>query len=135
VECIQVWARREGEAQALAEEYETPGRSVMALRREEGPARAPGLVVNATPQGMEGHAPEALACPADWIPKGGVCFDLVYRPRWTPLLKAARSRGGEVIHGLEMLVYQAAGAFEKWTGASFPAEGILARLEEEERGR
>ena len=43
-------------------------------------------------------------------------FDLVYVAAETPLLAAARARGLRAANGEEMLVAQAAIAFERWTG-------------------
>lgn len=46
----------------------------------------------------------------------GTVFDLVYKPLTTPLLQRAEALGCNVIQGIEMLVHQAAAAFEIWTG-------------------
>jgi shikimate dehydrogenase len=46
--------------------------------------------------------------------------DLIYHPRETALLKGAKQQGAKVHEGLGMLVYQAAIAFEKWTGVPAP---------------
>ena len=43
-------------------------------------------------------------------------FDLVYVPAETPLVAAARARGLRAANGSEMLIAQAAIAFERWTG-------------------
>ena len=45
-------------------------------------------------------------------------FDLVYVPAETPLLRAARERGLKAANGSEMLIAQAAAAFERWTGVA-----------------
>ncbi|VVM04825.1 shikimate dehydrogenase [Methylacidimicrobium tartarophylax] len=47
-------------------------------------------------------------------------FDLRYWPAHLPLLQAARTRGALTANGLGMLLYQAALAFELWTGTSAP---------------
>jgi shikimate dehydrogenase len=47
---------------------------------------------------------------------------MVYTPRWTDLLGAAREAGATVVSGLSMLVYQGARAFELWTGRPAPVE-------------
>jgi shikimate dehydrogenase len=49
-------------------------------------------------------------------------FDMVYEPRETPLLAAAKARGCATIDGVEMLVAQAVGQFEAWTGQAAPVE-------------
>lgn len=99
---------------------------VEALRREFGLAAAqPGadLVINATSLGMHrpGTAPvgpepfEALLGP--YARDCRVAFDLIYTPRHTPFLAWAAARGMATLDGLDMLVRQAAHAFELWTGA------------------
>ena len=71
-------------------------------------------VVNATPVGMlpdRGMAvPEALLNRDLWV------ADAVYTPLWTPLLTAARAKGIRHMTGRELAVYQAADAFELFTG-------------------
>ena len=42
--------------------------------------------------------------------------DAVYSPLWTPLLTAAKAKGAEVMTGRELAIYQAADAFELFTG-------------------
>ena len=71
-------------------------------------------VVNATPVGMlpdRGMAvPEVLLRSDLWV------ADAVYTPLWTPLLTAARATGARVMTGRELAIYQAADAFELFTG-------------------
>jgi shikimate dehydrogenase len=55
-----------------------------------------------------------------------VVFDMVYEPRETPLLAAARARGCTTIDGVEMLVAQAVGQFEAWSGVGAPVEAMTA---------
>ena len=79
------------------------------------------LIVNATPLGMT----RSLKLPAvvvDTIRRGHVVFDLVYRKRPTNLLDEARLRGARTVDGLSMLVWQAAGSFELWTGRPAPLD-------------
>jgi shikimate dehydrogenase len=65
---------------------------------------------------------------------GLVVFDMVYEPCDTPLLRAARAAGCRTIDGLEMLVAQAVGQFEAWTGRTAPTgamtQAALSALEE-----
>ena len=60
--------------------------------------------------------PPTLAALAD----GVLVADLIYLPAVTPLLAAAEARGLRTLNGLGMLVYQAAEAFERWTGLPAP---------------
>ena len=68
------------------------------------------LLVNASPLGMAGGLP--LAVDLDGLPPDTLVYDLVYDPVETPLLATARERGLPTISGLDMLVGQAAVAFE-----------------------
>jgi shikimate dehydrogenase len=71
------------------------------------------LAVNATTVGMvdPGTTLDAAALPAH-----ATVFDLVYVPPETPLVATARARGLRAANGSEMLIAQAAIAFERWTG-------------------
>jgi shikimate dehydrogenase len=55
---------------------------------------------------------------------GLTVFDLVYRPRVTRLLAAARVLGCKTVEGVEMLVEQGALSFEIWTGVRAPSEAM-----------
>jgi shikimate dehydrogenase len=78
-----------------------------ALRRAVG-------VINATPVGMLPDRgtpiPDALLHRDLWV------ADAVYSPLWTPLLNAAKAKGAVVKTGRDLAVYQAADAFELFTG-------------------
>ena len=72
-----------------------------------------GLAVNATTVGM---VDPGATIDVDALPAEATVFDLVYVPPETPLLRAARARGLRAANGSEMLIQQAAIAFERWTG-------------------
>lgn len=89
------------------------------------------VVVHATPVGMAGgEAPSATAFPVEWLRGTELVFDLVYRPRTTPLLQQASARGCKVLDGLEMFVRQAAAQYRLWAGTE-PPVGVLRRAAEE----
>ncbi len=79
------------------------------------------LVVNATPVGMSPH-PDASPIPTGLLRSGIIVFDSVYNPSRTRLLREAREAGAITVGGLDMLVWQGALAFEKWTGMKAPVE-------------
>jgi shikimate dehydrogenase len=54
--------------------------------------------------------PDALLHDGLWV------ADAVYSPLWTPLLTTARARGATVTTGRDLAIYQAADAFELFTG-------------------
>lgn len=79
------------------------------------------LLVNASPLGMKGQEP--LEIDLSPLPEHALVYDLVYAPIETALLKAARARDLETVDGLEMLVGQAAIAFELFFGSPPPDDG------------
>ncbi len=83
------------------------------------------LVIDATPVGMDGVA-EDEGWPADpsRLGPGQVAADLVYAPRPTPWLAAARAAGATTLDGLGMLVHQAAAQLALWTGLDPPVEAM-----------
>ena len=78
------------------------------------------LLVNSSSLGMTGHPPLDLDLSA--LPDDAIVYDLVYSPLQTELLKTAEARGLDTIDGLDMLIGQAALAFELFFGAP-PPEG------------
>jgi shikimate 5-dehydrogenase len=60
-------------------------------------------------------------------------MDTVYRPRRTPLVREAASRGARVVDGTEMFVRQAEMQFAMFAGHAAPA-GLFRRLVDEAVG-
>ena len=81
---------------------------------------AADLVVNATSVGMGSDI--SMPCDPKLLRPGQVAVDLVYEPLETAWLAALREQGVEAHNGLSMLAYQAAAAFELWTGIDAPVE-------------
>jgi len=77
------------------------------------------LAVNATTVGM---LDPGVTLPVNVLRPDATVFDLVYVPAETPLLVAARARGLRAANGSEMLIAQAASAFERWTGVGGMAD-------------
>lgn len=90
---------------------------VLALDAKLPPA---ALLVNASSLGMKGQPP--LDLDLSPLPDGAIVYDLVYSPLQTGLLQAAEARGLDTVDGLDMLIGQAALAFELFFGAP-PPEG------------
>ena len=86
------------------------------------------LLVNATSVGMDGQSspvPESIS-----LPENLLVADIIYQPFETPFLKWARRQGNPAVNGLGMLLYQAAEAFQLWTGKEMPTEEIWQSLTE-----
>jgi shikimate dehydrogenase len=89
-------------------------------------------VVQATSAGMTGAAPgDTVAGVVCWdaLPPEAVAIDVVYAPRETPWLLAARARGLRCDDGLGMLARQGALAFELWLGVSAPLDAMRRAIE------
>ncbi|QNE33482.1 shikimate dehydrogenase [Sphingomonas sp. NBWT7] len=82
------------------------------------PLPAAKLLVNTSALGMAGQPP--LDLDLSPLPIGAIVYDIVYTPLETPLLQAAAALGFETIDGLDMLVGQAAAAFELFFGQPAP---------------
>ncbi len=78
------------------------------------------LLVNATQLGMTGQMP--LALDLSQLPDDAVVYDIVYAPLVTALLAAAQARQLATVDGLEMLIGQAALAFELFFGIAPPRD-------------
>ncbi len=87
------------------------------------------LVVNATSVGMFPAVDESIKIDDTVDVEGKIFFDLVYNPVHTQFLKSVRKKNAITVSGLEMLYYQAAKAFELWTGIAMPVEKVRAKLD------
>jgi shikimate dehydrogenase len=80
------------------------------------------LLINATPVGMWPEQEVSIWPEKVPIPGHLTVYDLVYNPLETKLIQQARSCGANPISGLDMLVWQGALAFQKWSGMAAPVE-------------
>ena len=86
------------------------------------------LLVNATSVGMDGSSqpiPTSIV-----LPEKLMVADVIYQPFETPFLKWARNQGNHAVNGLGMLLYQAAEAFQLWTGKEMPTAQIWELLKQ-----
>ncbi|MCL4732107.1 MAG: hypothetical protein KJ044_16945, partial [Planctomycetes bacterium] len=99
---VDVWARRDEQARALA---------ALGARAVHAPDGRYDLLVNTTPCGMEGSHAGTLALPwpelAPHLAHDALVYDLVYAPPETPLLAQARKAGLHTANGWGMLRRQA----------------------------
>ena len=123
---IVIIARDAAKAEALRSEFDPAHSYVGALADFARPTDFAfddregvlDLVVNTTSLGMTGQPP--LELDFSHVPPGAIIYDIVYAPLETPLLAEARARGLRTFDGLEMLIGQAAVAFEKFFGRPAP---------------
>ncbi len=87
------------------------------------------LIINSTPIGMYPESDDAVTTMEESFVKDQIVFDLVYNPLKTKLLQIAEKKGAIILDGLNMLVYQAAGAFKLWTGEELPIDKLHKSLQ------
>jgi shikimate dehydrogenase len=110
---IRLVNRSPERAQTLAREFGAPIEAVAWKERHAALAGA-AMLINTTSQGMAGQP--ALDLALDKLPASALVSDIIYIPRETPLLAAARLRGNRTVNGLGMLLNQARPAFQAWFG-------------------
>ncbi|WP_262982872.1 shikimate 5-dehydrogenase [Arthrobacter globiformis] len=110
---VTIIARNEATGRALAELYGFAWRAELGT----GAEATADMVINVTPVGMAG-GPEAdaLSFPTETIEAAKIVFDVVALPAETPLIKAARAAGKQVITGAEVATIQALEQFVLYTG-------------------
>lgn len=110
---IRICNRTFARAQALAETFGANARAV-AWDEREAALDGAAMLVNTTSQGMTGQPPLDLSL--ERLPRTAPVNDIVYIPRETPLLLAARARGNPIVTGLGMLLHQGIPAWKAWFG-------------------
>ena len=123
---VTVANRTPASAAALAERFALIGTGSTSAAALDEPGflealRSADLAVNATTVGM---IDPGATIPVAELRDQATVFDLVYVPAETPLVHAARARGLRAANGSEMLIAQAAIAFERWTGVA-GMEGVM----------
>lgn len=81
------------------------------------------VVISTVPKGVA----DPLASGAKWGP-ATVLFDAIYDPWPTPLAESAAAAGCPVLSGLDLLLAQAVGQFEQFTGVTAPVDAMRAAL-------
>lgn len=117
----------------LAELVERAGGRARAVAFNELTAQVVAecdAVVHTTSWGMAPESDVPPIIPAEMLHADLLVCDIVYTPRETSLLRAARERGCAVLPGVGMLVEQAALAFELWTGVEAPVDAMRETLEQ-----
>jgi shikimate dehydrogenase len=110
---IRLCNRTLARAQKLAEDFGGPIK-VLPWDTRHDAIEGVVMLVNATSQGMIGQAP--LDLKLDKLPKNALVNDIIYIPRETPLIAAARGRGNRTVTGLGMLLHQGIPAWKAWFG-------------------
>jgi shikimate dehydrogenase len=127
---VTIASRAIGSGQALAERFRGIGPGSLAAVALDASEMiealgSADLAVNATTVGM---VDAGSAFNVELLPASATVFDLVYVPAETALVANARGRGLQAANGSEMLIAQAAIAFERWTGVGGMAEVMRAAV-------
>lgn len=121
---VTVAARQLEQARQLALSF--PGGAIRTTQFNDFRLATFDLLVNTTPLGMTPNIDSSPLPEQFSFPPRSAVYDLVYNPRETKLVRAARAQGLNAANGLGMLIEQAALAFEIWTGQS-PLRDVLRR--------
>jgi shikimate dehydrogenase len=121
---VVVGNRTVARAASLVQRFADVGQGSLTALAADDPTLADALAgadlaVNATTVGM---IDPGATIAIDRLGPDATVFDLVYVPAETPLVSAARARGLRAANGSEMLIAQAAIAFERWTGVGGMAD-------------
>ena len=124
---IRIFDSETARAEKLAALLAQQGGARVAASVEDALDGATGLV-NGTPVGMLPNrgmpVPAALLHDKMWV------ADAVYSPLITPLLAAAQAKGARIMTGRELAIYQAADAFELFTGLA-PSADVMGEAFDE----
>ncbi|WP_426612060.1 shikimate dehydrogenase [Bradyrhizobium sp. McL0616] len=124
---IRIFDSEPARAEKLAALLAKHGSAKVAKSVEDALKGATGLV-NGTPVGMLPNrgmpVPAALLHGQMWV------ADAVYSPLITPLLAAAQAKGARIMTGRELAIYQAADAFELFTGLA-PSTEVMGEAFDE----
>ena len=124
---LRIFDSEPARAEKLAALLAKHGGARVATSVEDALRGATGLV-NGTPVGMlpnrDTPVPTSLLRENLWV------ADAVYSPLITPLLAAAKAKGARIMTGRELAIYQAADAFELFTGLA-PSTEVMGEAFDE----
>lgn len=114
-------------AQSLGKSVGCPWADLSALA--ESIARSE-IIINTTPMGMINTPLEGRSLvPKELLRPGMTVMDIVTTPRETRLLQDAAAAGCQVVHGDQMLLWQAVYKFKMYTGVEPPIDVMRDAME------
>ena len=132
---VRLWNRTASKARTLAAEFDCVPvddfGSLLSFHGDDCPAFG---IVGTVPESAQ--ALMEFQSLFDAAPKvtGGVIVEMAYRPRDTPLTKAARSskhQNWRIVEGIDVLIDQGLEQFKLWTGIHPPEEEMRLHVNEE----
>ncbi|MBO8156009.1 MAG: shikimate dehydrogenase [Bacillaceae bacterium] len=91
------------------------------------------LIIQTTKTGMHPNVDEQVIG-ITGLKESSIVSDIVYNPIETAFLQNAKRAGARIHYGHGMLLYQAAFAFELWTGIHVDPESLMDPLEDKLKG-
>lgn len=125
VASIAITNRTLEKAQQLMQDI-APSIEVVPWEKRNDMLEGINLLINTSSLGMVGFP--SLDLNIDALPSDAIVSDIVYKPRFTELLKKAEARGLKIAEGLGMLLYQAVPGFEMWFGVRPEVTSDLTKL-------
>ncbi|MEV4812490.1 shikimate dehydrogenase [Micromonospora avicenniae] len=126
---VTVVARREAAVDELRPVADAVGVPMLGAGWAEAAARLHAdVVISTVPKGVADPLAETVARRPE-----AVFFDALYDPWPTPLAAAAAAAGFRVVSGLDLLLAQAVGQFEQFTGVPAPREAMAVALADARR--
>ena len=128
--CAELWIgnrTQETVAALMGELRPVAGKSILkSFDLTHPPAGLPveAVVINATSLGLKPSDPAPIDLAK--IPRPAACYDMIYRPPQTALLRQAAAMGIPLANGLSMLIHQGARSLAIWTGAAVPVAVMQA---------
>jgi shikimate dehydrogenase len=124
---VRLVVREPARAARTAQAAERAGLTVEVLRWADvdfaAMAHGASVLINTVPpDAVRPHAADLAAVPC--------VLDAIYHPWPTPLAEAVHARGGRLATGLDMLLHQAFGQVEHFTGMPAPREAMRDALRE-----
>nr|WP_173916075.1 shikimate dehydrogenase [Halobacillus sp. Marseille-Q1614] len=134
VSTIDIANRTEEKARKIIEDLDgTRFSKALSISDAEKKIHHYDAVIQTSSVGMSPNDDQSIVKITD-IKNGSLFSDIVYRPMKTTFLKQAEALGANLHYGHEMLLYQAAGAFEIWTDAVPDTQEIMIKFENKLRG-
>lgn len=107
--------------------------NLLSLQEAEVQLGQYDLIVQTTSVGMSPNSSEQILSLQN-VNQQAIVSDIVYKPFETSLLKDAKQKGANILHGHGMLIYQAALAHEIWTSQTIQAEELLEKFKHQLKG-
>lgn len=120
---VTIFGRTESKTVALARSF---GCASESLERQASICDK-DIICNATPVGMD-DTQNLSPINASNVTSHHIVFDAIYKPYETQLIKDAHQQGAQVIHGTDMLLYQAMAQFELYTKHPAPESAMRTAL-------